>query len=124
VFLLIGINDLARGISRDTVLARICRIAATMGKHSPGTKIFVQSILPVNPEIGRFPGHCSKTEEIIWINERLKAWCRQPNVVYVDLFTHFISGDHHYMDSRYTNDGLHLNGEGYLQWVRVIRPLI
>ncbi|GEM_PF-285761 len=124
VFLLIGINDLARGISRDTVLARICHIAATMGKHSPSTKIFVQSILPVNPEIGRFPGHCSKTEEIIWINERLKAWCRQPNVVYVDLFTHFISGDHHYMDSRYTNDGLHLNGEGYLQWVRVIRPLI
>ncbi len=124
VFLLIGINDLGRGISKDTVFANICQIASLIEKHSPKTKVYVQSILPVNPEFGKFAGHCSKTEEILWINQKLSEWCARSQAEFVDLFPHFKSGENNWMNPFMTNDGLHLTGEGYTTWTKILRGLI
>ncbi len=124
VFLLIGINDLARGASPDSVLANIIRIAETVKRESPKTKIFVQSILPVNPGFGKFTGHCSKTGEIMAVNRNLETWCDHRGVHYVDLFTRFTNPTDNYLNSAYTNDGLHLTGAGYLTWARLIKPLL
>ena len=121
VFLLIGINDLARGISKDTVFNNICRIATTIRKQSPKTEVFVQSILPVNPVFDKFTGHCSKTEDIIWINKHLEDWSAENNVRFVDLFAAFKNNDNNWMNPRYTNDGLHLKGEGYRMWAETIK---
>ncbi|WP_163324703.1 GDSL-type esterase/lipase family protein [Draconibacterium mangrovi] len=120
VFLLIGINDLARGISRDTVFSNICRIAERIKADSPKTQLYLQSILPVNPEFGKFQGHCSKTEEILWINQQLRGWCAQTSVQFVDLFSRFKNDDSNWMNPLYTNDGLHLKGAGYMVWVESI----
>ena len=124
VFLLIGINDLARGASPDSVLSNIIRIAETIMEQSHKTKVYVQSILPVNPDFGKFTGHCSKTEEVIQINAKLKEWCSQSNPYYIDLFTHFSNETDNQMDPAFTNDGLHLTGPGYLKWAELIKPLI
>lgn len=124
VFLLIGINDLARGVSKDTVFANICQIASLIEEQSPKTEVYVQSILPVNPEFGKFAGHCSKTEEILWINQKLREWCDRSNAEFVDLFTHFKSGENNWMNPAMTNDGLHLNGEAYTAWVDILRGLL
>jgi lysophospholipase L1-like esterase len=124
VFLLIGINDLARGTSPDSVLSNIIRIAETIMTQSHKTKVYVQSILPVNPDFGKFPGHCSKTEEVIRINTKLKEWCAYSNAYYIDLFTHFSHEKENHMDPAYTNDGLHLIGPGYLKWTGLIKPFL
>lgn len=124
VFLLIGINDLARGASPDSVLSNIIRIAETVKRQSPKTKIYVQSILPVNPDFDKFTGHCSKTGEIMAVNRNLETWCDRLGVYYVDLFTRFTNPTDYYLNSAYTNDGLHLTGAGYLTWARLIKPLL
>ncbi|MCW0483902.1 GDSL-type esterase/lipase family protein [Gaoshiqia sediminis] len=124
VFLLIGINDLARGISKDTVFNNIYRIASLIEEHSPKTKVYIQSILPVNPEFGKFSGHCSKTEEIMWINQQLREWCAKTSVPFVDLFSHFKNEDNNWINPSYTNDGLHLTGEGYQLWATIIQRLL
>lgn len=49
-----GINDLSRGVSRDSVYSNICRIAQKIRKDSPKTRVYVQSILPVNDSFGLF----------------------------------------------------------------------
>lgn len=55
IFLLIGINDLARGVPPYTVLAHIRLIVSLIHSGSPGTQVYVQSLFPVNPEPGLFP---------------------------------------------------------------------
>jgi lysophospholipase L1-like esterase len=54
VFLLIGTNDLARGISPDSVVKNIRQIVAILHETSPKTQIFVQSIFPVNESFKKF----------------------------------------------------------------------
>ncbi len=61
VFLLIGTNDLARGISPDSVLKNMLLIADYVKQQSPETKLYVQSILPVNEVYGKFGGHTKNT---------------------------------------------------------------
>lgn len=124
VFLMIGINDLARGVSRDTIYANICRIANLLVKQSPKCKVYIQSILPVNPVFGKFSGHCSKTDDILWINEQLDNWCKSNDARYIDLFSKFKNEGDNYLDKKYTNDGLHLTGAGYLLWADFIKPYI
>ena len=124
VFMLIGINDLARDISKETVFENISKIVSTINQQSPKTEVFVQSILPVNPAFGKFSGHCSKTEEIKWINKKLGAFCSQSKAQYVDLFSEFKNENDDFMNPQFTNDGLHLTGAGYLKWAEIIRPLL
>jgi lysophospholipase L1-like esterase len=124
VFLLIGINDLARNIPKDTVYSNICLIIKNIKEQSSKTKIFVQSILPVNPAFDKFSGHCSKTSEVKWINGKLEDLSMQSGFHYVDLFTHFTNEDDDFMNPEYTNDGLHLTGEGYMKWAEIIKPLL
>lgn len=124
VFLLIGINDLAHGTSKDTVFENIRTIARNIRRDSPKTKVFIQSILPVNPIYGLFKSHTDKTDEVMWINDRLKSWCAQEHFRFIDLFTHFKSAGSNLMNPTLSNDGLHLTGDGYLLWVDVLTPYV
>ena len=120
VFLLIGINDLARGVSRDTIYANICRIAQLINEDSPKTKVYIQSILPVNASFEKFKGHYSRANDILWINEHLVEWCLHEEAVFIELFSHFKNTSNNKLNPLFTNDGLHLNGDGYYLWAKVI----
>jgi lysophospholipase L1-like esterase len=124
VFLLIGINDLAHGTLKDSVFQNICTIAQNIRKYSPKTKVFIQSILPVNPVYGLFQTHTNKTPEVLWINGQLKSWCEKEDFQFVDLFSQFKCADSNLLNPELTNDGLHLTGDGYLFWVKIIKPYI
>lgn len=124
VFLLIGINDLSQGISKDSVFSNICKIANRIRKDSPKTEVYIQSILPVNDSFGLFKNHTNKTEEVVWINAQLKAWCMKENVGFVDLYSRFKMPDSEKMNPKYTDDGLHLLGDGYLLWAEILKPLL
>ncbi len=124
VFLLIGINDLSRGISKDAVFSNICKIADRIRKDSPKTKVYIQSILPVNDSFGLFKNHTNKTDEVLWVNARLREWCAKENVGFVDLYSRFKLPDSEKMNPKYSNDGLHLMGDGYLLWIEIIKPLL
>lgn len=124
VFLLIGINDLSQGISKDSVFSNICKIANRIRKDSPKTEVYIQSILPVNDSFGLFKNHTNKTEEVVWVNAQLKAWCMKENVGFVDLYSRFKMPDSEKMNPKYTDDGLHLLGDGYLLWAEILKPLL
>lgn len=121
VFLLIGINDLSGGVSRDTVFSNIGRIVQKIRKDSPKTQVYVQSILPVNDSFGLFKNHTGKTADVLWVNARLKTWCDKEQVHYVDLYGRFKNPDSELLNPQLTNDGLHLKGEGYLLWCDIIQ---
>lgn len=124
IFLLIGINDLNRGILPDTIVYNTELIIEEIQKGSPDTEIYIQSILPVNEEFGMFQGHTRHKEIIKPLNCELKELAKKKGVEFIDLYTHFLIPGTSTLDSKYTNDGLHLMGEGYIKWVEIIKPYI
>ncbi len=124
VFLLIGINDLAKGIPNDTIVYRISKIIDRIKTESPTTKLYLQSILPVNECYGMYKDHTSRWMEVAKINEGLQAAAKKANVTYVDIYTPFIGDEPGRMNPEYSNDGLHLMGAGYLKWVEIITPYV
>jgi lysophospholipase L1-like esterase len=124
VFLLIGINDLSKNISPDTVYANICKIVSTIRLKSPKTKVYVQSILPVNNSFKTFATATSRTPQVKDINERLRNICPKLGATFVDLFSELKNPNDDLLNPMYTNDGLHLLGEGYKVWLKVIRPYL
>lgn len=124
LFLLIGINDLSRGVSADSLIGNIELIIGKIKHDSPRTRLYLQSILPVTDHYGMFGGHTKHWQAIKPINAKLSELARKHGVVYVDLYTWFTAQGTEKMDTSLTNDGLHLMGKGYLKWVEIIKPLI
>lgn len=123
IFLLIGINDVARGTSADTIVARILKIAKKVGEDSPQTKLYVQSVLPVNDCYGMFKGHTSRGDVVLEINRLLKDKAAEGRFTYIDLHSHF-RNEEGKMNTEYSNDGLHLLGKGYLLWKELVLPYV
>jgi lysophospholipase L1-like esterase len=115
IFIMIGINDIAKETPDSIIILNYLKILVSIKKYSPKTKIIVQSILPTNNDFTEFKRHQNKTEHIIFINEFLENYCRVNGLVFVDLYNAFLDLDTK-LDKRYTNDGLHLNGYGYMKW--------
>ncbi len=120
VFLMIGINDLSRDVPKETVFGNICKIAEQIRKDSPRTKVYIESILPVNDAFGKFPKHTNKGPEVLWVNAQLKDWCQKSQVRYIDLYSHFTAPGSDLLNPDFTNDGLHLTAAGYMTWIHVI----
>lgn len=123
VFLLIGTNDLARNIAPDSVAKNIFRIASLLKEKSPQTRLFIQSILPVNGQFGKFTGHTAKRQQIQETNQLLRKYADQLGYTYTDIHTG-LSDNEGKLSSQYTNDGLHLTGPGYIKWKEIIQSFV
>jgi hexosaminidase len=123
IFLLIGVNDLARGISADSILKNIFLAADWIKKESRSTQLFIQSILPVSDMFKKFSGHTNKTDSILKVNNRLKKESENYSYTFIDLYPFFCNKQGR-MDKKYSNDGLHLLGEGYLLWKHLVLPYV
>jgi len=122
LFLMIGINDIGKDIP-DAMIADNCRkIITSIQAGSPSTKIYVQSILPVNPDVPNFPQHYDKQEHILATNKLIRKVADELNCPYINLHDLYLDGSGR-LDAKYTVDGLHLNpkGEGYGMWVNELK---
>lgn len=120
VFLMIGINDLSRNVPDSLLIRNYQRIVQQIRSESSYTKIYLQSILPTNDAFTKFPKHQGKEAHIRALNDTLQTLARQTGQTFVDLRP-YLSDTNGKLDSRYTNDGLHLNGAGYARWVMALR---
>tara|TARA_R110002012_G_scaffold38661_3_gene107343 strand:+ start:49073 stop:49771 length:699 start_codon:yes stop_codon:yes gene_type:complete len=123
IFILLGINDLARNIPNDIILRNYKGIIDRIRKESPSTQIYVQTILPVNGNFKRFVNHYNKAASIAKVNRGLRTMTEQKQVHLIDLHTHFLD-DHGRLDIQYTNDGLHLTAKGYRMWEELLQPFL
>jgi lysophospholipase L1-like esterase len=116
IFIQIGINDLLRGISPTTIAINLKKIIDRIKRDSPRTKIYVQSIFPSNAIVNSR----SITPQIKQTNEVIYKTTQTSNVKYIDLFSVFSIDDQ--LNKKYdAGDGQHLSGEGYKEWVDIIK---
>ena len=123
VFLMIGVNDLARGVVPDSVVKNILLIAGYLKEQSPSTKLFIESILPVNDIYKMFPGHTGKALQIKQVNNQLEQKANEYKFTFIDLYTSFCNEEGK-LRPELSNDGLHLKGEGYLLWKHLVFPYV
>lgn len=119
VFVMIGINDLIRGISEETVLANSRLIVRYLQRTHPNAKIVLQSILPHGGEKSSWEGRDRLRQipnpRIRELNRRLTIVAREEDILYLDLHSLFTNVDGN-LRPDFSTDGLHLNSQGYLVW--------
>jgi len=119
VFIMIGINDISKNTPDNTIVSNYKKIISKIQTASPKTKIIVQSILPTNNNFTDFKNHQNKTDHILFVNAALQKYCALNKIFYVDLYNGFIDGEGK-LDKKYTNDGLHVNGYGFMKWKEIL----
>lgn len=120
LFVLIGINDLYKEIPDEIILQNIFSFVRMMKSSSPGTQLFIQSILPVNKSFKNFPKNYDKDEHITTINTQLKKLGKHFGYTYIDLYNQFTDSSMQ-LEEKYSYDGLHLNSAGYLHWREILK---
>lgn len=122
LFILLGINDIGKDIPDSVVAYNYFKIINKVKAGSPVTKIYVQSILPINPTIKNFPQHYDKAGHIPRVNAMLKANAAKMGYTYINLHPLFIDA-HNRLDAKYTFEGLHLKAEAYVIWVAYLKKM-
>ena len=119
IILLIGINDISRNIPNERIIENYKAFLSRTKAVSPKTKIYLQSVLPTNNTFRKF---VDKNEESIKILNAamLDLSKNTEGVTYIDLYSKFLDSDGR-LDKKYTNDGLHLLGEGYILWAKILK---
>tara|TARA_A100001035_G_C27761916_1_gene491672 strand:+ start:839 stop:1537 length:699 start_codon:yes stop_codon:yes gene_type:complete len=117
IFLLIGINDIYNELtpSTDYIANNILKIIKRINQELPETKIFLQTILPVEKEVYK--------EKIIAVNGIIKSFVSQSKFEIIDLYSIFVN-DEGKMKQELSYDGVHLNDKGYSVWVDHIKPTV
>lgn len=124
IFLLIGINDLSGGRSIEEIAKNIDEIAERVKKESPSTRLYLQSVLPLNPKFNMFVDHMKRKNDVPALNALIKDIANRRSLTYIDLFSEFVAPGTQEMNPDYSNDGLHLLGKGYQNWVRILKPYL
>jgi hexosaminidase len=113
-FLLIGTNDLGAGVPLREIEGNYDAILRRFRTDSPGTMLYVQSVLPRSRPYAR---------HVQSLNGVIRRVAGRYDVTYVDLYPHFARDDGS-LDPRFSNDALHLNGDGYALWRTLIEPFV
>jgi len=124
IFIEIGINDLSKGISKDSIIINYKQLLYKLQKESKLTKIYVQSLFPVENGRDEYPTYCNPkvNGDIREINKELQKYTTQYGITFIDTYSKFELGGQ--LNPKYSVDGIHLSGKGYLLWAQILRPYV
>lgn len=127
VFLLIGVNDLSGFIDKETVVDNIKKIIEKITEKRSKTKIYVESIYPINRRIlteKEYPIDEVLTNDLIKeTNELIKELCKDKDLTYIDVYDELID-DEGNLKEEYTVEGQHLTDEGYKKVTEVLKKYV
>jgi lysophospholipase L1-like esterase len=114
IVLLIGTNDFGNHRkSVEHVVRGVESVLVTLRRELPGVRLLLVSILPRQAE------YTAKIEEA---NRHLRQFVATCHAQYLDAWPTLADGDH--LDERYTDDGLHLNEDGYRAYLAELVPAL
>ena len=112
VFILIGTNDLVySGLDNDGIKNNIEEIINKIYEKNSNTKIYMESIYPVNNSINKEIVETRTNENIKDLNNKIEKICNN-KCTYINMYDNLTDKNGN-MKRIYTVDGLHLNKIGY-----------
>lgn len=123
VFILIGTNDIAHEKSEKEITDNIKKIVQNILRKRPNTKIYIESIYPINntedDKIDHDVVGIRDNKKIKKINNQLKKYCKEKKYTYINIYDE-LSDKSENINLKYTKEGLHLNDLGYLKVTKVL----
>ncbi len=119
IFLMIGVNDLSVH-SLDDILKNYESIVADILLKTPSTKLYLQSILPVNNQV-RNSGKSNL--DIVFLNKKIENIATENGLVFLNLHPLFVDEEGE-LNSNLTQDGIHLDASGYLIWKKELQKYL
>ena len=113
VFILIGTNDLVySGLDNDGIKNNIEEIINKIYEKNSNTKIYLESIYPVNNSINKEIVETRTNDNIKDLNNKIEKICNNNKCTYINMYDNLTDKNGN-MKRIYTVDGLHLNKIGY-----------
>jgi len=123
IFLLCGVNDVSHDLTADSVATAVETLIRMIRRDTPSTRLYVQSLLPVNNSFGRYKRLTGKEQIIRDINTLLRDAAARHGATWIDLYPAFSDSEGN-LRHELTNDGLHLMAPGYMIWRELLLPYI
>jgi lysophospholipase L1-like esterase len=122
LFVEIGINDIAQNMPVPIIVNNILSIVAKVQAKSPGTKIYVNSVLPTNENArAEYPEVYGKNAQVNTVDGQLEQQAKGKSFTYIDLKAELRDKNGQLNPVYADPDGLHLNKAGYAVWVTFLR---
>ena len=116
LILLIGTNDLVYEKDVEYITKNIKKIVEQIKKKRPYTKIYIESLYPVNNTDNSKISHgmvgVRTNKDIQTVNRKLKDYCSKNKITYIDMYEKLLGKDGN-LKLEYTKEGLHMSDEGY-----------
>lgn len=124
LFLLIGINDVSHDLTADSVVTLITLLVDRIQRESPETKLYLQSLFPINESVCKYKTMIGKTDIVPEINRKLEALATSRKIPFINLFPLFTEKGTNVLRKELTRDGLHLTEEGYEIWGKKLKKYL
>lgn len=123
IFIMGGVNDISHGVSGDSIARATERLITLIKTHSPRTRIYLQSLLPINNDFGRYKLLAGREHVVVEANAALEQVAKRQGVTWINLFP-LMADSEGKLRREFTNDGLHLMGPAYLVWRDAVKPYV
>ena len=123
IFLLSGVNDVSHNLTADSIVEALGSLISYIREQTPETKLYVESLLPINNSFKRYKNVFGKEQVIRDINAKLEAVVKSNGATWINVYPAFCDEESN-LRSDLTNDGLHLLGPGYMIWRDLLLPYI
>lgn len=133
IFFLTGANDVSHNLTADSIANGIINVVRRIKRESPKTKIYLQSLLPINESFKRYRLLNGKTAMFSEINAKLEKMAKEEKVTFINLYPLLLANgpadlalpaDQQVLKPELTRDGLHITQEGYKIWADAIRKYV
>lgn len=123
LFLMIGVNDLKRNIPTANIIDNYSKIVSRIKRESPHTKIYLNSILPINPDKLLESFRAVKNTDVAILNGGLRQISeKESNVTFVNLHEVFADKQGN-LRAEVTPDGIHLEVSAYVELVNYLKQV-
>lgn len=123
IFMLVGTNDVSHDLTADSIATAVEDLVVRIQRETPGTKLYLQSLTPINNSFNRYKRMAGKEQIIRDINALLEPMAARRGITFINLYPLFCDNEGN-LRAELTNDGLHLLAPGYLIWRDAVLPYV
>ncbi len=122
IVLLIGTNDIGRGLPLSMTLDNVEKIIKNSKSVCPNVNFILEAVYPINENI-RDRNEKRSNEKINAMNREYIKLCEKYDCIWLD-FTDKLKNNDGNLKKEYTYDGLHVNAKAYEIIAKNIVPLL
>ena len=121
IFLMAGINDMVNDNPAINVANSVISLIEAIRQQTPTTRLYVESLLPINESTRRWRTLSGRTDDIPLTNMYIRAYCESNDITFVDLFHQMTYPNSNTLREELSSDGLHITEAGYQIWQKEIK---